>query len=243
MINQHEPEEDPGPTQQDRVYLRLREDILAGELLPLSKLHISNLRSRYDTSVGPIREALSRLSGEGLVNKRGLRGHWVAPVSLEEVQDVTRLRVMLEADALRESIRRGDLEWEAQIVGAMHRLKSVHGAAWDDKKALARAVEKENREFHMALIARCPSRWQLRFIGTLYDQTARYRRLSVMSEPGQVDPWQKEHREIMEAALARDADRACASLRTHIEAAAASIAAAVFAGERHARERRAAAAS
>ena len=63
--------------------MRLREDILAGELLSLSKLHISNLRQRYETSVGPIREALSRLSGEGLVNKRGQRGHWVAPVSLE----------------------------------------------------------------------------------------------------------------------------------------------------------------
>ncbi len=243
MINHLEPDDDPAHSQQDRAYVRLREDILAGELLPLSKLHISNLRSRYETSVGPIREALSRLSGEGLVNKRGQRGHWVAPVSLEEMRDVTRLRVMLETDALRQSIRQGDLEWEAQIVGAMHRLKSVHGAAWADKKALARAIEKENREFHMALIARCPSRWQLRFIGTLYDQTARYRRLSVLSEPRQVDPWQKEHRAIMEAALARDADAACESLKMHIEAAAASIASAVFAGEDHGHDRRAAAAS
>jgi DNA-binding GntR family transcriptional regulator len=228
MINNLEQDEDSINSQQDRAYARLREDILAGELLPLSKLHISNLRRRYETSVGPIREALSRLSGEGLVNKRGQRGHWVAPVSLEEMRDVTRLRVMLEADALRESIRRGDLEWEAQIVGAMHRLRSVHSAAWDDPKALARAVEKENREFHTALISRCPSRWQLRFIGTLYDQTARYRRLSEMSWPEQRVPRQEGHREIMEAALARDADSACDRLKAHIEAAAESITRVVF---------------
>jgi GntR family transcriptional regulator, carbon starvation induced regulator len=228
MINHPEADEDTIHSQQDRAYARLREDILAGELLPLTKLHISNLRQRYETSVGPIREALSRLSGEGLVNKRGQRGHWVAPVSLQEMRDVTRLRVMLETDALRESIRSGDLEWEAQIVGAMHRLKSVHSGSWADPKALARAVEKENRDFHMALISRCPSRWQLRFISTLYDQTARYRRLSVLRQPEQVDPKQEGHRQIMEAALARDADAACDSLTVHIEAATASITNAVF---------------
>jgi GntR family transcriptional regulator, carbon starvation induced regulator len=229
MIDQQQLDDDPNHSQQERAYARLREDILAGELLPLSKLHISNLRQRYETSVGPIREALSRLSGEGLVNKRGQRGHWVAPVSLEEMRDVTRLRVMLETDALRESIRGGDLEWEAQIVGAMHRLKSVHSASWADPKALARAIEKENRDFHMALISRCPSRWQLRFISTLYDQTARYRRLSVLRQPEQVDPKQEGHRMIMEAALARDADAACDSLTVHIEAATESITNAVFA--------------
>jgi GntR family transcriptional regulator, carbon starvation induced regulator len=228
MIDDQESDEDPIPSQQDRAYVLLREDILAGELLPLSKLHISNLRQRYETSVGPIREALSRLSGEGLVNKRGQRGHWVAPVSLEEMRDVTRLRVMLETDALRQSIRSGDLEWEAQIVGAMHRLKSIHSASWDDPKALARAVEKENRDFHTALISRCPSRWQLRFISTLYDQTARYRRLSVLRQPEQVDPRQEGHRKIMEAALARDADGACDSLTLHIEAATERITHAVF---------------
>jgi len=229
MIDQQQLDDDSNHSQQERAYARLREDILAGELLPLSKLHISNLRQRYETSVGPIREALSRLSGEGLVNKRGQRGHWVAPVSLEEMRDVTRLRVMLETDALRESIRGGDLEWEAQIVGAMHRLKSVHSASWPDPKALARAVEKENRDFHMALISRCPSRWQLRFISTLYDQTARYRRLSVLRQPEQVDPKQEGHRQIMEAALARDADAACDILTVHIEAATESITNAVFA--------------
>jgi GntR family transcriptional regulator, carbon starvation induced regulator len=228
MIDDQQPDGESIHSQQDRAYVRLREDILTGELLPLSKLHISNLRQRYETSVGPIREALSRLSGEGLVNKRGQRGHWVAPVSLEEVRDVTRLRVMLETDALRDSIRRGDLEWEAQIVGAMHRLKSIHSASWGDPKALARAVEKENRDFHMALISRCPSRWQLRFISTLYDQTARYRRLSVLRRPEQVDPTQEGHRRIMEAALARDADHACDSLTLHIEAATESITNAIF---------------
>jgi DNA-binding GntR family transcriptional regulator len=232
MIDQQQLDDDSNHSQQERAYARLREDILAGELLPLSKLHISNLRQRYETSVGPIREALSRLSGEGLVNKRGQRGHWVAPVSLEEMRDVTRLRVMLETDALRESIRGGDLEWEAQIVGAMHRLKSVHSASWPDPKALARAVEKENRDFHMALISRCPSRWQLRFISTLYDQTARYRRLSVLRQPEQVDPKQEGHRQIMEAALARDADAACDSLTVHIEAATESITNAVFSPSR-----------
>lgn len=215
-------------SQQDRAYLQLRDDILAGELMPLSKLHISNLRQGYATSVSPIREALSRLAAEGLVIKRGQRGHWVAPVSLDELRDITHLRVMLETDALRRSIRHGDLAWEAQIVAAMHRLKGVHGASWDDQKALARAIEKENREFHASLISRCPSEWQLRFISTLYDQTARYRRLSVLNKRERIDPMQGEHARIMETALARDADAACDLLKAHIEAATESIIATVF---------------
>lgn len=215
-------------SQQDRACQELRNDILEGELAPLSKLQISNLKDRYATSVGPVREALSRLTAEGLVIKKGQRGHWVAPVSVDEFRNITHLRLMLEVDALQQSIGNGDLEWEGNVVGAMHRLKSVQTADRDDLKSFARDEERENRAFHKALISRCRSRWQLRFIDTLYDQTARYRRLSVLKHGNDHDIQQKEHESIVKAVLARDNEAAVQALVTHIENSSASVISAVF---------------
>lgn len=215
-------------SQQERACQKLRTDILEGELPPLCKLQIANLRERYDTSVGPVREALSRLAAEGLVVKRGQRGHWVAPVSVDEFQEITRLRLMLEVDALRQSIANGNLEWEANVVGAMHRLKSVQANAARGSRALARGEERENREFHKALISHCPSEWQLRFVDMLYDHSARYRMLCIVTDSNKLDLQQKEHVKIMEAALARDVDSACDALAAHIEKSSQSVVAAIF---------------
>jgi GntR family transcriptional regulator, carbon starvation induced regulator len=215
-------------SQQERACQQLRTDILEGELAPLSKLQIANLRERYETSVGPVREALSQLTAEGLVVKKGQRGHWVAPVSLDEFQEISRLRLMLEVDALRQSIRNGNLEWEANVVGAMHRLKSVQANAGRDPRDLARAEERENREFHKALISRCPSNWQLRFVDMLYDHSARYRMLCIVTDANKLDLQQKDHLKIMQAALAREMDQACDALTVHIESASRSVVTAIF---------------
>jgi DNA-binding GntR family transcriptional regulator len=210
-------------SQQNRACQQLRNDILEGELAPLSKLQISNLKDRYATSVGPVREALSRLTAEGLVIKRVQRGPWVAPVSVDEFRHITHLRLMLEVDALQQSIGNGDLEWEAIVVGAMHRLKSVQNADKDDLKSFVRNEERENRAFHKALISRCPSDWQLRFIDSLYDQTARYRRFSALKHADEQHIQQKEHEGIMKAALARDTKAACQALVSHIEKSAVIV--------------------
>jgi DNA-binding GntR family transcriptional regulator len=195
---------------------QLRNDILDGSIEPASKLSISHLSARYESSAAPVREALSRLAAEGLVIRKGQRGYWAAPVSVEEFLEVARLRVMLEVDAFRQSIRHGDLDWEAGIAGARHRELSVRRAAQGQLKEMAGELIRENRRFHMALIAQCPSRWQLRFISTLYDQSERFRRLSLINlRDGTVEV--DEHELIMEAAFRRDEEAACELLRAHIE--------------------------
>lgn len=198
------------------AYIQLRDDILNGTLEPSSKLQIAALKERYETSAAPVREALSRLAAEGLVIKKGQRGFWAAPVSMGEFQDVSRLRVMLEVDAFKQSIENGDLEWEASIVGARHREKTVTAQAQGDLAAVAGELIKENRAFHMALIANCPSDWQKRFISTLYDQSERFRRLSILNTE-EVTNEQQEHETIMAAAFSRDVKQACKLLTSHIE--------------------------
>jgi len=199
------------------TYQQLRNDILDGSIEPSGKLSIALLSGRYNASAAPVREALSRLAAEGLVIRKGQRGYWAAPVSVEEFIDVARLREMLEVDAFRQSIRHGDLDWEANIAGARHRELTVRRNAEGHYGEHAGELIRENRRFHMALISGCPSVWQLRFISTLYDQSERFRRLSLISLSDTTKPAGDEHEEIMEAAFRRDEEEACRLLKAHIE--------------------------
>ena len=216
-------------SQQDWAYEQLRTDILNSTIAPSSKLQISDLKDRYQTSVGPVREAVSRLAAEGLVVKRGQRGYWAAPASLEEFREITRLRIILEVDALCHSVNNGDLEWEAKVVGAMYRLSSFSTASGEQDDIGDGAYQDENRRFHMALIGKCGFPWQLRFISALYDQTQRYWCLSTdqrTAEQREVE--HEDHERILSAALHRDGEMAGQALDTHIEREAQSVISTTF---------------
>lgn len=198
------------------TYQALRNDILEGEIEPEAKLSIAVLAERYGSSSAPVREALSRLAAEGLVTRRGQRGYWAAPISSAEFIEVSRLREMLEVDAFRQSVELGDLDWEAEIAGARHRELAVRSRAGLSETEQAVARTRENRRFHMALISACPSKWQLRFISTLYDQSERFRRLALNAQTENSQPKVDEHQQIMNSAFKRDVKTACELLRLHI---------------------------
>ena len=196
----------------ESIYTRLRTDIIDGTLSPDSKLRIEELREKYEISASPLREALNRLAGEGFVNVIGQRGFRVAPVSIEDLRDLSRMRILLECEALTESIANGDDEGESNIIHCHYRLgktDSLNEADFEER-------EKRNKEFHNALIAACTSPLLLRYRDTLYEQHKRYRFLFIMSHDESRD-LQKEHEEIKEAALARDVKRACEATRKHIQ--------------------------
>ena len=113
---------EPEKTLSERAHRLLRADILRGALAPGEKLKPQALASRYDIGLSPLREGLTRLSTEGLVVAEGQRGFRVADISLAELHDIMTLRRKLETEALAEAIRRGDSDWEAEIVAAYHRL-------------------------------------------------------------------------------------------------------------------------
>ena len=101
---------------------RLRSAIRRAELDPGARLRIDALQARFGLSSSPLREALNRLAAEGLVEAEERRGFRVKPVSIAEFLDLTRVRLLLEKEALKESMRLGDDEWEARIIAAFHRM-------------------------------------------------------------------------------------------------------------------------
>ncbi|MGD9944498.1 MAG: GntR family transcriptional regulator [Burkholderiaceae bacterium] len=197
------------------AFERLRSDILAGELRPTEKLRIHQLAERYDIGPTAIREALSRLVTEGMVTSEDQRGFCVAGVSRDELLDLTRTRLWVEQTALRASIEHGDVEWEATVLASIHRLSRI--ASPNTNPASAEAWRQAHRQFHFSLIQGCGSPWTVKLCAMLYDQTQRYRSLSSKSRDGVSRDVSNEHRQIADAALARDARRACALLAEHFD--------------------------
>ena len=199
----------------DQAFHRLRRDVLTGTFAADTKLKVEELQASYGFSSSPLREALSRLSQEGLVRADERRGFRVAALTPEDLSDITRMRLMLDVHALRESIEHGDDAWEAAIVAAFYRLEKVESRLPDGPVILDDEWSALHRDFHAVLLAACPSPRQLAWSASLFDQAERYRRFSARYRKS-ARRKSNEHKKLMDATLRRDADTACALLTDHI---------------------------
>jgi len=202
------------PTQAETVCRLIRAEILDGQLPAGAKLNIGALEKRFDVSLGAIREALSRLSAEGMVIAEAQRGYRVSPVSSEELLDLTRTRVEVESLCLAQAMKNGDVEWESRIVAAAHRMERLQDSPADAETRVTQVWSNSHREFHEALVSACPSPWLLRLRSLLHEQSERYRRLSAPLETDKRDV-RGEHRQLMEAVLKRDEAAAVRALEQH----------------------------
>jgi DNA-binding GntR family transcriptional regulator len=198
------------------VHDRLRADVLACRLKPGERLVINQLCQQLNVSLGAVREALSRLTSEGLVIAEPQRGFRVAPISAEDLKDLTAVRLEIELLCLKDSIAHGDVHWEASLVAAHHLLSRTPERTTGDFRLLSEAYATAHRSFHEALVAGCKSPWLLRLRALLYDQSERYRRLSLPLAERERDV-NSEHKAIADAVLARDVPRAAALLTAHLE--------------------------
>lgn len=198
------------------LHERLRADILATRLLPGQKLHIAGLAKQFSVSLAAVREALSRLVADGLVQALDQRGFRVSPVSLADLADVTQTRIDIEGLALRRSIERGDDSWLASVQSTWAALKAVPYHYPDDPTAHYEEWVVRHRIFHRALVNACGSPWLLGFRDVLHEQSERYRRLSIRRElGGKPRDVEAEHEAIVAAVVERDADAAVRALSTH----------------------------
>jgi len=197
----------------DRAYDRIRADIVFGRLGPGVRLRLDRLAEVYGASVSTLREILSRLSSEGLVIAEGQRGFRAAPVSPEGFEDVAAMRLLLETYALPLSFAAGDLEWESRVVAAHHKLAFMERRMLAGDKKGTELWKRYDREFHQSLIEACGSQTLLDLYGGVFDQYLRYQMVAVVFR-GEIAS--EEHRILLDCALTRDADRACAVLTQHV---------------------------
>ncbi|MCO4825056.1 MAG: GntR family transcriptional regulator [Amylibacter sp.] len=189
-------------------YLTLRKMILSGELPPGQKLKIEQLRGLLNTGASPVREALSLLTSDMLVERIDQRGFRAAPVGKANFEEILLLRCSLEETALQASITNADALWEERIVLCHHHMKKA-------MKAGTANFEDTHKNFHMALLSNSKLPVLERYCSQLYDLNIRYRNLAADGPRYQERSIQTEHQNILDAALDRDAIRATVFLIDH----------------------------
>lgn len=202
-------------TYSDVVFDHLRADIVSGAMAPRSKLAMKDLMARYKVGLSPIREALHRLVGEGFVQAIGQRGFTVPPLSLEDLEDLTALRCLVEEAAIRQAMARGGDAWEAGMVSAFHRLERAAGRFAGASDEMIRQYDAVHRSFHMAIYEQVVSPRLATLHANLFDQAFRYRK-TLHSAPLSADDIVREHRHLMETVLSRDVEAAVTVLRNHL---------------------------
>ena len=210
------PDEDSRQTLTIRAYGKLRDMIISNELVPGQRLKVELLRELIEVGATPIREALSLLTSDGLVERLDKRGFRVSEVSLEEYDDLHSTRCLLEEYALRQSIEHGDQAWEDRLVLVAHRLRRLPRTVTGPEGAVRSNPEWErmHKLFHMTLLSASSSKTLLQFCDQLHDRLNRYRSVAAVGASAPRD-WKSEHDAIAEAAIDRDADLAVSRLIEH----------------------------
>ncbi len=196
------------------AYERLRGDIIGGLFKPGEKVRIRALCEEYGIGPSPIREALNRLSSEGLLKQTDQRGFRVPPVTLKDLDELVKARCWANEVCLRNSIRTGGFEWEERVISTYAQLERAPRSQSTEAGARDTRWETAHEAFHAALLSASGSSWIEDFCAKTFLAGERYRhsaRDPVASSSSRRD----EHREIKEATLARREDEAVELLCEH----------------------------
>ncbi len=208
---------EPAPTSLIEVALhKMKRSIVCCELAPGTKLKVDALSKTYALSSSPIREALNRLAQEGIVHVSDNKGFRVAPISVEDFNEISRVRNLLEGEAFADAMQFGDDIWEGNVLAAFHRLSVVEKRLGSGPVALDDEWSARHKAFHFALLSACPSPLILGMIDSLFDRAERYRRYSALHRQTERHK-ANEHQSLMKAALTRDKEKAVQLLHHHID--------------------------
>lgn len=193
----------------------LRSDILAARWQPGAKLQVGQLSELYATSTTVVREALTRLAGERLVQVRPNRGFFVAEYSLDELRDINELRCRVEEYGISLAIERGDLGWESALMASHHTLERTPRRRSDDPHHVNDAWFVAHRAFHAKLLEPCGLEVLTDLAAMLADSTLLYRQMVAPTSKAESRNIEGEHKAILDAVLARDSELAGRLLREH----------------------------
>lgn len=203
----------------DRVFARLQDDIVRGEILPGSKVSETELASRYGVSRGPLREAIRRLESRKLLERVVHVGTRVASLSVNDLIEIYHVREALEGMAARLAAE----HMTAEEVRGLYDVLAQHEQQQDLREDVAYFQREGDLDFHYRIIqgSHNATLSQL-LIGELYHlvRMYRYQFSTVANRPQKA---LNEHRRIVEAIEARDTEMAELLMRRHISSARKNI--------------------
>ncbi|SEQ86886.1 GntR family transcriptional regulator [Microlunatus flavus] len=194
-----------GSSQTVQLYERLRTAVLSLDLLPGARVSERGIEGAYGASRTPTRAALVRLEAEGLVRREG-RGWIVSPIDLDELRALGEFREAVEAAGVRLAVRLAtDLD-----IAALRALVDASEAAVDEDEGV-----KTGSDFHLHLVQLSGNVFLVDAVQGSLTRLARTRWLQVRTAEARRVA-RSEHREIVDAVAARDAEQASLLLQGHI---------------------------
>ncbi|MEM9603823.1 MAG: GntR family transcriptional regulator [Pseudomonadota bacterium] len=212
------PEPQLGPPQSS-AFERVKTALMTGGFHAGSRLKAEQVKTRFGLSASAAREILLRLTGEGLLVQEENRGFHVPEVSMRSLNDAMELRSLLECACVEGSIAHGDVEWEARLTAAHHKLAHVE-QKMREATVLDPFIEiwtRTDSEFHETLASACPST-TLRAARLNAHERSRMHAISILPTYGFRERTVPEHADILASALARDTPRCQAAIRAHFHA-------------------------
>jgi DNA-binding GntR family transcriptional regulator len=194
----------------------LQESILSGELAPGSPLRLEELAERLGMSISPVREAVRRLETLGLAVHVPHRGARVAELALDDLHDTYEVRLALETLAVSKAAT-GFTERDGEQARA-----HLNEYAEARRRGHAREERAAHTAFHFVLYQAARSDWLLRLIRPAWENSERYRSLSLQKRIW-VDR-QREHERILDACARHEPAEAAAELRRHLTVTANLVA-------------------
>lgn len=203
---------------QGSIYDSIRNRLASGELAPGKKLKPDELRRDYGCSASMLREVLFRLACGGYVDFEEQRGFRVPAASFERLLEIRQMRVLIEAEAAALSIARGDMEWEARLNAAHHKLAhmEVKMRSADRLREYIPIWTRFDWEFHETLVSACGSHLLQETLHVLFYQY-RQQLAGLVPDYGFREGTVDEHKAILDAALARDPRKCADAIRHHFE--------------------------
>jgi DNA-binding GntR family transcriptional regulator len=209
------------PLLTERAYERLRRDIISCAIAPGSEISETQLCGHYNLGKAAVRVALTRLSHDGLVRAIPRRGYMVVPVTLQDIQDVFELRLLLEPAAAR--LAAGKVN--AQQLRTYDEACSA-GYQPGDTKSTSRFLEA-NKAFHVAIAHATGNARLASAVEHLLDEMTRLLHLGLGLRKGAHEA-HFEHKSLIKALVRGDGELAERLCREQIEASRQMIVAAIL---------------
>ncbi|MEG3629610.1 GntR family transcriptional regulator [Streptomyces poriticola] len=205
----------------EQVHAHLRDAIMRGNHAPGDALKPQDLAKERGVSLAVVREALVRLVGEGLADRLPNRGFAVPAFSDHRWQEIAEARRAVEPVMLRMAVERGDVDWEARVRAAHHRLARTPPYVPEEGEHYSDAWAEAHRVFHRTLLEGCGNPVLLDTFDRMWTASELARRWSAQRTPDRDGA--AEHRRLEEAALARDAETAARVLARHLSRTASGL--------------------
>lgn len=198
----------------ENIFKKIKYDIVFGNLEPDQKLKLNLLQKEYNVSISILREVLNRLCGDGFIIYKVQKGFFVSPISKKDLFEIADIRIILETHALEISIKNKDYEWEAELLGAYHKLNHAENELEKNNLNAKSLWTKYDAEFHQMLIKKCNSLNLIRIHEVIFDKYLRYQ-LLILKYRGKDSI--KEHKDLLDYSLISNIQKAQNTLRDHIK--------------------------